>query len=355
MLGYRQAMENDELFPTDAFLSEELLKLALASSGVAIWKMDPQTEDIEWSAGCKRLFGVPLDQSIDYGLFLACVHPDDRDSTNQAVRQACDPKGEGSYDVEYRAILPNGVIRWIAARGRALFSGEGNGRKAAQFIGTVRDITDRKTSEASLQAALEQQQLLLKEVNHRVKNSLQLVSSLLRLQARRIVNAEVRNQLEDAMTRITTIAHVHQRLYRDQDIKRIDFGAFLSELCADLQSSTPECSIRVDAPHLRVPTDRAISLALVANELVTNAFKYAFPDRPGMVVVGISQPTAVEIAMRVSDNGIGLPADFSLEKANSLGMILIASLLSQLDGRMEIQNQPTGATFVVTAPIDSLA
>lgn len=345
-------MASDPLLGTDAFLTEELLKLALESSGVAIWLMDPATEAIEWTAACKEIFQVPLDQPIDYAFFLSRLHPDDREATDIAVRQALDSAGSGSYDVEYRAIMADSSIRWIAARGRAFF--DGDDRRPVQFIGTVRDVTERKTIEQSLQAALEQKQLLLLEVNHRVKNSLQLASSLLRLQARRIADPELRHQLEDAMTRISTIAHIHQRLYRDQDVKRIDFGALLAELCADLQSGTPECSIQVDAPHIRVPTDRAISLALIANELVSNAFKYAYPDRPGGAVsVGIGQPSAGEIAVSVSDDGIGLPEGFTTDGTNSLGMVLVSSLLGQLGGRMEVPAKPKGATFLVTVPIEA--
>jgi len=348
-------MADDEPLRTDAFLSKDLLRIALESSGVAIWTMDPSTGRIDWTADCRKLFEVPLDQPVDHAFFLSRLHPDDRDRADQAVRGALDPAGDGAYDTEYRVLLPDGAIRWVAARGRTLFADEvGGGRKPLQFAGTVRDITERKTAEATLQAALEQQQVLLKEVNHRVKNSLQLVSSLLRLQARRIPDPAVSAQLEDAMTRISTIGHIHQRLYRDQEIKRIDFGAFLTELCADLQGSAPECSIRVDAPHLRVPTDRAIPLALVTNELVTNAFKYAYPDkRPGTISVSVTQPTEAEIAVCVSDEGVGLPAGFSIENATSLGMVLISNLLSQLDGTIAIQNRPRGASFVVTAPVES--
>jgi PAS domain S-box-containing protein len=344
-------MPENTLSGADSFLTAELLKLALESSGVAVWRMDPRTGEIEWTIACKRIFGVPLDQHVDYDFFLACLHPDDRAPTDAAVQQAFDRTGSGSYDVEYRAILPEGGIRWISARGRAFFTGEGDARKAAQFIGTVRDITERKTTEASLQAALEQQQMLLKEVNHRVKNSLQLASSLLRLQARQNPNPELKGQLEDAITRLSTIAHVHQRLYRDSDIASIDFGTFLAELCADLQTNAPHCSISVDSPKLRVPTDRAISLALATNELVTNAFKYAYPGGRGAVSVSVGQPDPGAIAIRVSDQGIGLPPGFSLDGARSLGMVLIAGLLSQLDGTIEIVPAARGATFILSAPL----
>ena len=337
----------------DVFLTQELLKLVLESSGIAVWRMDPRTNEIEWSAECSRMFGLSPDRKVDYPLFLDCLHPEDREPTDKAVRKAFDPGGDGEYRVEYRAVMPDGEIRWIIASGRALFAEQGGTREAIQFIGSVRDITQRKADEAALKAALEQQQLLLKEVNHRVKNSLQLVSSLLRLQARRVEDASMRHQIEDAVTRISTIAHVHQRLYRDQDVERIDFGTFLSELCADLQNATPHCAIHVEGPHLRIPTDRAIRLALVTNELVSNAFKYAYPHgEGGKIDVTISQPSPTEIALRVQDEGVGLPDGFSMEKNQSLGMVLIASLLGQLSGHIEVIRGKKGAGFIVTAPLE---
>ena len=203
-------------------------------------------------------------------------------------------------------------------------------------------------------SGLEQQQMLLHEVNHRVKNSLQLVSSLLRLQARRIPDLAARRQLEDATTRISTIAHIHQRLYRDQEIKTINFGAFLSELCADLQGSASHCSLEVDTPSLQVTTDRAIPLALVVNELVTNAFKYAYPAEGtgGRVSVAVVLHDSGDIVITVRDEGVGLPDGFSVAGGTNLGMILIGSLLAQLSGRIEVQNNSPGACFLVTVPID---
>jgi two-component sensor histidine kinase len=256
---------------------------------------------------------------------------------------------DGLCEAQFRVVAPTGEVRWLFIRGRAYFEGKGQDRKPALFIGTARDIT-----EAS--AALEQQQMLLHEVNHRVKNSLQLVSSLLRLQARRIPDAAARRQLEDATTRISTIAHIHQRLYRDQDIKKINFGAFLSELCADLQGAASHCALEVKSPNFPVATDRAIPLALVVNELVTNAFKYAYPaeDSGGRVSVGVTLRDG-EIAITVKDDGVGLPGGFSVAGGGNLGMILIGSLLAQLSGRIEAADNAPGACFTVTVPVDDRA
>jgi PAS domain S-box-containing protein len=341
-------MPSDEFLKNDAFLTTELLKLAVESAGIGIWKVDPRTRTVEATAVLKQMLGIPVDPPIDYAAFIAALHPDDRAQTRTELASALTSE-DGLCETQFRVVDQAGEVRWLLVRGRAYFEGEGETRKPVLFIGTARDIT-----EAS--AALEQQQMLLHEVNHRVKNSLQLVSSLLRLQARRIPDEAARRQLEDATTRISTIAHIHQRLYRDQDVKKINFGAFLSELCADLQGSASHCALEVKSPNFPVTTDRAIPLALVVNELVTNAFKYAYPveGSGGRVSVGVDLNNG-EIAITVKDHGVGLPAGFSVAGGGNLGMVLIGSLLAQLSGRIEAADNAPGTCFTVTVPVDDRA
>ena len=342
-------MPTEEFLRNDAFLTTELLKLAVDSARIGVWKVDPQTRTVELTAALKQLLGIPVDQAVDYSGFFSVLHPEDQERARDDLAAAL-TSADGLCESEFRVVTHDAVTRWLFVRGRAFFHGKGKSRKATLFIGTARDVTDSK-------AALEQQQMLLHEVNHRVKNSLQLVSSLLRLQARRIPDLAARRQLEDATTRISTIAHIHQRLYRDQDIKKLNFGAFLSELCADLQGSAAHCSLNVRSPDFQVTTDRAIPLALVVNELVTNAFKYAYPadgDRAENcpVRVRVDLHGAAEIAITVEDDGVGLPEGFTTAGGSNLGMILIGSLLAQLSGTIEIRDRGAGACFVVTVPIN---
>jgi PAS domain S-box-containing protein len=341
-------MPNDEFLKDDTFLTTELLKLAVDSAGIGIWKVDPQTRDVEATGALKQMLGLSPDQPVDYGAFIAALHPDDQVPARKELASAL-TSADGLCETQFRVVPPSGEIRWLFVRGRAFFEGDGANRKAKVFIGTARDITDAS-------AALERQQMLLHEVNHRVKNSLQLVSSLLRLQARRVPDPAARRQLEDATTRISTIAHIHQRLYRDQDIKKINFGAFLSELCADLQGSATHCSLQVKSPNFPVTTDRAIPLALVVNELVTNAFKYAYPAEGtgGRICVAVDL-RGDEIAITVEDEGVGLPENFSVAGGGNLGMILINSLLTQLSGKIDVSDNRPGASFLVTVPVDDRA
>ncbi len=318
--------------------------MALDSSGLGVWKVDPQTRAVALTASLKQMLGVPIDRDVDYAAFFALLHPDDRENARSGLAAALLPGSDGNCEIEFRILLPSGDTKWLLAQGRAFFKGEGENRIPTLFIGTMHDITDSK-------AAAEHQQMLIHEVNHRVKNSLQLVSSLMRLQARRSKNQEARQQLDDATARISTIAHIHQRLYRDQDTKQLNFGAFLSELCADMQGTSSHCSLTVAAPDFYLSTDRAIPLALIVNELVTNAFKYAYPNGGGPVAVIVDLHDAAEISITVKDEGCGIPEGFTIEGAGNMGMMLIGSLTHQLSGHVQAgRNAAGGACFTVTVP-----
>ncbi|HTJ62335.1 MAG TPA: histidine kinase dimerization/phosphoacceptor domain -containing protein [Alphaproteobacteria bacterium] len=333
-------MQTDEFLQSDAFLSSELLKLAVESSGLGVWKVDPAARTVELTVSLKHMLGVPVERNLDYAGFIELIHPDDRVATRAGLAAALAPDGDGNCELEFRVVPPSGETRWLLACGRAFFVERAGMRVPNLFIGTMRDVTVSKQ-------ATEHVEMLIHEVNHRVKNSLQLASSLLRLQARRISDPEARHQLEDATARISAIAHIHQRLYRDQDTRRLNFGAFLSELCADLQASMPQCSLTVKAPDLFVSTDRAIPLGLVVNELVSNAFKYAYPDGGGPITVEAALSDG-EISIVVADRGVGIPDGFSIDGTGNMGMMLVASLTSQLAGTVEAhRNADAGSTFTV--------
>jgi two-component sensor histidine kinase len=212
---------------------------------------------------------------------------------------------------------------------------------------------ERQRYEHKLEAALDRHQVLLKEINHRVKNSLQIASSMLHLQASTANDEGLSAQLAEASSRVSAIGRAYERLAYDADVENIDLGAYLKAVCADAIAGSPNCKLHFDgAPGIRLYADRAISLALIVNELVTNAAKYAFRDRQeGHIYVRLGPSGTNTALVSVRDDGIGLPADFDLNTSKGLGMRIVTALAMQLGADITRTPQVSGNEFVVTVPV----
>jgi two-component sensor histidine kinase len=221
---------------------------------------------------------------------------------------------------------------------------------AANVLGMA---IERQRQEQALKAALEHQQVLLKEINHRVKNSLQLVANMLRLQAGD--DPHLGQRLQEASSRIMAIGRAHDRLYRSPQIEKIEMSDYLSDICKDLSQIISNCDILFDASgQFFFDTNQAINVALVVTELVANAAKHAYPDRkrgPIKVRVGRVDDTVVGISVR--DEGSGLAPDFEITKGNGFGMRLVKALVNQTHGQLRIERHPRGTEFVLEIPIEA--
>ena len=207
--------------------------------------------------------------------------------------------------------------------------------------------------QSQLLEALQQKEILLKEVNHRVKNSLQLVASLFGLQRASIKDPEARRQFELAGQRINTVAQIHQRLYQDENVDRVALDRFLKEMCADLQKmlgADSNLSLVCEAGPCHLPTEQVIPAALITNELITNAFKYSYPGEAGGVIRVLCEREDGAIVLTVSDDGAPLPENFDAAGSNGLGMKMIAALAKQLRAKIEVVRQPRGKAFVLRVP-----
>jgi len=211
---------------------------------------------------------------------------------------------------------------------------------------------ERQRMEGSLRQALDRQQVLIKEVNHRVNNSLSIVASMLHVQATVTQNAEVRHELRQASNRIAAIARAHQHLYRSDRIETLDLGAYLTDVCKALDEATPACEIAVTTEErIEIPTDRAIAAALLVNELVTNAAKYAYPGESCCKVwVALSRGPGESIILSVRDEGKGLPPTFDLKSGSGLGMRLVDSFSQQLQADLQVVRRDPGTEFILTLP-----
>jgi two-component sensor histidine kinase len=210
---------------------------------------------------------------------------------------------------------------------------------------------ERQRMEVNLRQALDRQQLLLREANHRVNNSLQIVAAMLHLQSSHTESSDVRDELREAGTRIAAVARAHQKLYISGQIETLDLGAYLTEVCKDITASISTCEINVSAEQgIVIPTDRAITIVLLVNELITNAIKHAYPEAPCRVWVALSRKAEDGILVSVRDEGVGLPADFDVKSGRRLGMRLVKAFTEQLRGELQIVRREPGTELAVTIP-----
>ena len=220
------------------------------------------------------------------------------------------------------------------------------------------EIASLREQLAAKDEELRQSALLMREVNHRVANSLQLASSILRMQSHQETDAHTRDQLEKAGLRIGSIQHVHDRLYRSGDMRTIEFSQYLRDLCNDLSDSVMQdeaghrVRLEADCDRVRVSTDLASKLGLVVNEFVTNAFKHgrAAEGHDTHIRVAAHQRDG-RIVLEVTDNGPGLPPDFDMGRIKGLGMRLVRFVASSLGGDSGARNGTRGAVFFVVLPL----
>jgi two-component sensor histidine kinase/CHASE1-domain containing sensor protein len=234
------------------------------------------------------------------------------------------------------------VEQMVAQRTREL---EASNREVeAQRAELARSNTD-------LSAALNAQEILMRELHHRVKNNLQVIASLFSLQARYLPDARYREIFEESRNRVFSIALAHEKLYRSKDLGRIDFSEYARNLVAHLHSMLgPSSAINVvtDIHEVTLPVETAIPCGLVINELVTNAFKHAFPaGRHGAIRVILREVDPARWLVAVEDDGIGLPAQISLGKTDSLGLDLVSILATQIGAEVEV-NRERGTSFRLT-------
>ncbi|WP_446368394.1 two-component regulator propeller domain-containing protein [Coleofasciculus sp. G3-WIS-01] len=224
--------------------------------------------------------------------------------------------------------------------------------KAAVLVGI--DITEQKQAEAELQTSLREKIVLLQEVHHRVKNNLQIISSLLDLQSQRLTDPQVLDVFQQSENRVKSMALVHNQLYQSTSLEKIDFADYVETLASYLfqsygvnRSLINLIKLQIDVEPISLNLDTAIPCGLLLNELLSNALKYAFPEsRPGVITIKLTSECDRRLTLTVQDNGIGLPEGFEPENPKTLGFQLIQALSEQLEGELDI-TQDQGTQFTI--------
>jgi len=312
--------------------SEEQLQLALNAAHMGNWDWNIQTGKFTWSNNLKQLYGLPPNAEDTYETFLASVHPEDRDYINQANQRAFE-KGEDCH-LKFRVIWSDGSIHWIESKGQIFFDEIG---QPIRMTGIDLDITQRKQAEAQIKESLREKEVLLQEIHHRVKNNLQVISSLLDLQSLHIKEPKMLEMFRDSCNRVKSMALVHENLYQSKNYAKVNFREYIESLMMNLfqvygvKGDRMTLEQEIDIVALNI--DTAIPCGLIINELVSNALKHAFPDKnPGLISILFKVNKEQHYTLIVRDNGKGLPSCFNINSLNTLGLQLVDILRSFLSG-----------------------
>ena len=328
--------------------NEERLKEAQRIAHLGNWEWDIVQNELIWSDEIYRIFGLePQEFDATYEAFLKAVHPDDREFVEKSVDEALN---EGkTYSINHRIVLPDRSERIVHEHAEVAFGTSG---KPIRMIGTVQDVTELKRTEEQIKAQLREKEVLLQEIHHRVKNNLQIISSLIKLQSKHIKDEEVLELLKDTRNRVQSMAVIHDRLYKSENFSRVDFAEYLQSLADHLFSSygtdSKAIKLHVKVKDVSLDINTAIPCGLILNEIISNSLKHAFPDgRKGKIKIVMKSLKKNEIELTVSDNGIGIPDDVDFRETESLGLHLVSILAEdQLRGKIKL-DKTKGTRFQI--------
>ncbi len=339
-------MEDQQRTEAALRLTEAEFRVLAEAVPQIVWACRPDGGNIYYNQQWVDYTGMTLAESYGAG-WNKPFHPDDQQRAWDAWQRTTE-HGE-PYALECRLRRADGVYHWWLIRGTPLRAADG---QVLKWFGTCTDIEDLKKNEAATLASLREKEALLREIHHRVKNNLQIMSSLLRLQARQIEHPDARAALVDMQSRIRSMALIHEHLYRSQNLAAVDLAAYLKSLCIQLcralVATTGAIQPELDLAPVRLEIDQAIPCGLLVNELIANCLKHGFPEgRTGKIWVTL-QPVAggPQLCLRVADNGVGLPPDFEARRSKSLGLQLVSDLTKQIGGTLAVQPAPDGSGVV---------
>jgi PAS domain S-box-containing protein len=226
-----------------------------------------------------------------------------------------------------------------------------NSQQRSETLAQIRDVTEQRQAEGQLKASLQEKEVLLREIHHRVKNNLQIISSLLNLQSQHVEDSKALEMFKESRLRVRSMAMVHEKLYRSKNLSRVDFKEYVQSLCYHLfqmYGVAPDTvALNLDMGDILLDINTAIPCGLLVSELISNALKHAFPQgRKGEVTVSMKPVENGDIVLEVRDNGVGLEEDLDLKNTESFGLQLVDMLTEQLQGTISIDRNG-GTTFAI--------
>jgi PAS domain S-box-containing protein len=329
--------------------------LVEAIQDYAVFMLDAHGVVATWNAGAQRIQGYPADQILGRSIDVFYTPEDIARGHPQEVLERT--RSDGRFEEEGWRMRSDGSRFWASVVVTAV---RDPGGQLEGFAEVTRDVTERRRQEDELRARqveltrhLKERDVLLQEIHHRVKNNLQVISSLINMQVRKLDNGASRTALEECQTRVLAIALIHEKLYQSKNYAEVQFADYARSLAANvfytLGVARNDINLELAIDPIPLSIDRAIPCGLLINELITNALKHAFPDnRAGTVRVSLAR-AGDQLRLEVRDNGVGLPHSWNAYKANSIGLQLVVTLAEQLAGTLVVEGHD-GASFQITFP-----
>jgi PAS domain S-box-containing protein len=284
-------------------------------------------------------------QSFSSEKIRALVHPEYQDLVWGRMKDRLEGKRVPPR-YECRAVKKDGSIIWVELVSSLI---EYQGKPAVQ--GAAVDITDHRQAEEQIRASLREKEVMLREIHHRVKNNMQIILSLLRIQSRLVTDPETREMFKQSQNRIRSMALIHEALYKSDDLANIDFSDYISRMATHLLSFYREeighVKFAQEAQGIFLDVNKAIPCGLILSELISNALKHAFPGRrDGEILIRMNRDKKGKYTLAVKDTGVGFPEKLDFREAKTLGLQLVTDLTAQLHGQIELQRRE-GTEFTI--------
>lgn len=330
---------------------EEQYKFALEGSDLGEWDWDYTTGEVKRNARWAQMLGYTpreLESTLRQGVELR--HPDDLPHIERAIADHIAGRSD-HYSIEYRMRTKDGGYKWIHDCGKIMVRDEAGA--PLRLCGTHADIDEAKRARDTINRLLEEKELLLKEVHHRVKNSMNTVVSLLALQEQSMGDEGAKRALKDAGARVRSVSLLYDKLYRSDDYAELTLDAYLSSLADEVLDNFPfaaAVALEKDLRGTRLDARRLQTVGIIVNELMTDMMKYAFTGRPGGRIVLRSREDGGTATVMIEDDGVGLPPSESCERSSGFGLQLVGALAKQLGGSIRIERD-AGTRFTLSFPI----
>ena len=331
--------------------NEEQLKNILDNSKDFLYKLNLKTRSYEFvSPGVYDMLGYEQQVYIKGGIpfVLSITHPDDIQRMNKEIKKYDELSSKNFLsETQFRLQTKSGEYKWVSNVRSLIYDEQGN---ATAIVGAVRDISTQKEQERTIKESLKEKEILLKEIHHRVKNNLAIISSLLELQ-KVGVSEDVQNLLTSSQARIKSIAKVHEKLYESTTLSDINLNTYIAEITEEIKraylSDDRNIDIQMDLTPLTVDINSAIPIGLILNELINNAYKHAFNGLNSGTLKVLLNVINDKIELSIESDGNKMDKNFDIHDSDSLGMTLIEVLVKRIDGQLEI-SQDEWTRFKIT-------